>query len=257
MCKDTSVGLSVSKRTVRKTDPRDAVTVRNVRRQACLVILAGVFLGIGRDGFGQDVARDWRAPIAIADRCSWDTVRLTDIGRFGEPRKPRPGVPTHLHTGIDIRRPSGSYDHEPIFAAAAGTVVSVRDDGPFAQILVEHHPSPGDTVWTVYEHVAGIRVSLGDPVGPDTVLARFMTIAELERHGWQFDHVHFEVMKERPPTLTPTEKLPQRRFGTYALLCYTREQLEQRYHDPFEYLERRWSEADMPRSGESHSAPPQ
>ncbi len=203
--------------------------------------MIGAFSGSLVDLYGQNIARDWLVPVDVPDRHSWTAVRLTDIGQFGEPRKARPGVPAHLHTGIDIRRPSGRYDNEPIFAAGAGTVISVRDDGPFAQIVVEHCLASGDTVWTVYEHVAGICISLGDAVDPGVPLARFMTAAELERHGWQFDHVHFEVMKTCPPPLEPTERLPQRRFGTYALLCRSRGQLEQRYLDPLAFLEQCWA----------------
>ncbi|MBD3240603.1 MAG: peptidoglycan DD-metalloendopeptidase family protein [Chitinivibrionales bacterium] len=233
--------LTVSKRTGRSGIIIASGGGKHVLRWVSLVAFLGAFRAGGEPPVDTNVAREWLVPVAAADRRSWADIRLTAIGRFGELRKARPGIPAHFHTGVDIRRPSERYDHEPIFAAAAGTVVSVRDDGPFAQVLVEHLLSSGDTVWTVYEHVAGIRISLGDRVGPRTPLARFMTISELEQYGWQFDHVHFEVMRKRPPALAPTDHLPQRRFGTYALMCYSREQLERRYFDPWVFLERCWS----------------
>ncbi len=185
-------------------------------------------------------ARDWLTPAASSNRRSWEDVRLTSIGRFGLERKARPGVPAHLHTGVDIRRPVDNYDHEPIFPIGYGVVISFRDDGPFAQIIIEHHVNHRETVWSVYEHIAGITVSVGDQVSPYEPIARFMNRDELDRYGWQFDHVHLEIMKRRPRPLKPGAKTPFRFFGTYWGECYTRADLEKYYHDPREFLESRW-----------------
>jgi len=174
----------------------------------------------------------WRLPVD----CRLDSVRLTRIGAFGRLRQARPGVPAHLHTGVDIVRPSANYRDEPVYPAFPGVVISLRADGPYAQIILEHCPSDSQSLWTVYEHVSGIRCGLGDTVAPDRPMARFMDRRELDRHGWQFDHLHFEVMKRRPVTRPPDARLPFCRYRTFGLTCFSESDLAGRYHDPLLFL---------------------
>ncbi len=77
-------------------------------------------------------------PINSVNRKSIDALQLTDIGAFGLLRKERKEVPAHYHTGIDIKRPSKNYMHEPVFPLTKGIVISKREDGPFAQLIIEH-----------------------------------------------------------------------------------------------------------------------
>ena len=79
----------------------------------------------------------WHLPIRTNNRQSLENVELTRIGKFGLMRAARPGIPAHHHTGTDFKRPSDNYVDEPIFPAAKGTVVSLRDDGPYAQIIIQ------------------------------------------------------------------------------------------------------------------------
>ncbi|MGH7496274.1 MAG: hypothetical protein ACREOO_28310 [bacterium] len=137
---------------------------------------------------GDDENCGWFLPIRVQNRQSWESVKLTEIGAFGLQRKARIQVQAHYHAGVDFKRPSHTYFDEPIFPAARGTVISQRTDGPFAQIIVEHCGVARDTVWTAYEHVAGVKVVIGDLVSPQRPLGRFMNNEELHRHGWQFDH---------------------------------------------------------------------
>jgi hypothetical protein len=188
---------------------------------------------------GQSV--DWLLPIAVKDRTTWASVQLTHIGSYGLKRKARPGIPAHLHTGIDIRRPRQNYEYEPILPVTSGTVISIRDDGPFAQIIIEHKLPHKDSVWTVYEHIAAIMVTVGDIVLSHEPIARFMNRQELEKYGWQFDHLHFEILKERPRPLKPNDKTPLRFFSTYSLECYTESDLNKYYYDPISFMEERWS----------------
>ncbi len=174
----------------------------------------------------------WRLPV----NCHPDSVRLTRIGDFGRLRRARPGIPAHLHTGVDIARPSRDYRHEPVYPAAVGVVVSLRDDGPFAQLIVEHCLDGGAKVWTVYEHVSGIACALGDTVSPERPLARFMDRRELDRYGWQFDHLHFEVMKSRPRPRPFDPRLPYCRYETFGLRCFDREEIERNYWHPLIFL---------------------
>ena len=100
--------------------------------------------------------------------------------------------------------------------------------------------SNGDSVWTVYEHIAGIRVSVGEVISAAEPIARFMNKQELDRFGWQFDHVHFEVLRHPLRPLMPSSDTPYRFFGTYSLECYTLADLQRYYHDPIEFLEMQW-----------------
>lgn len=176
-------------------------------------------------------------PISCENRSSIASIQLTPIGAFGLTRKTRRNVPQHLHTGIDIRRPGNNYFDEPVFAIAPGVVISRRDDGPFAQIIIEHESKDCEKFWTVYEHVAGIGISVGDSVSPTEPIARFMNRDELNRYGWQFDHFHFEVLKVAPRHLKPTPKTPHRLYRVYNLECYTQSDLYRYYFDPLEFLD--------------------
>lgn len=162
-------------------------------------------------------------------------IELTGIGQFGIERKARPDIPAHLHTGIDIKRPSNNYQFEPIFAIADGMVISKRTDGPYAQLMIEHL-SPKDTFWTLYEHISEIQVSVGQPVNPGTVLARFFNKEELNEFGWQFDHFHFEILKTPPRPLIPSHRNPERFFMSHTLDCYTKEDLRTHFHNPIQFL---------------------
>jgi len=163
-------------------------------------------------------------------------IKLSPIGNFGQVRKARPGIPGHLHTGIDIRRPTGNYDNEPVFPLAPGRVISLRDDGPFAQIIIEHQPDNLNRFWSVYEHVAGISVTISEQVIAGKPLARFMNRKELEKYGWQFDHFHLEILKIKPRTIRPSFELPYYLYQTYNLECYSREELAYYYYHPLEFL---------------------
>jgi len=165
-------------------------------------------------------------------------VRLTGIGMFGVMRKARPSIPAHFHAGIDIRRPNNDYDNEPVFPAGPGVVISKRDDGAFSQLIIEHRLGDGRSIWTVYEHIAHITVSVGDTVFANKPIARFLDTRELDSLGWQFDHLHFEVMKRKPYSLKPSPQTPQRLCGTYSLECFTLEKLHETYYNPLELIVR-------------------
>lgn len=141
-------------------------------------------------------AIDCWLPIYSNNRQLWETVQLTSIGPFGVLRRARPNIPAHLHTGIDFKRPNNNYENEYIFPTMSGKIISLRDDGPFSQIIIEHNHIDPKAIWSVYEHVAGIIVAVGDSVGPYHPIARFMNRNELDQYGWQFDHFHFDNPKK-------------------------------------------------------------
>lgn len=185
----------------------------------------------------QSVAQEVLLPIDVLNRKSFAELHLTEIGAFGLMRKARPPIVAHYHTGIDIMRPNNNYGHNPIYPIAAGIVISKREDGPFAQLIIEHH-SDQTTFWTVYEHIAVIKVDIYDRVHEETPIARFMNKVELNKHGWQFDHVHLEILKVPPTKLNPNDKTPNRHFNSHTLICYTNEQLHRYYYHPLEFFKK-------------------
>jgi murein DD-endopeptidase MepM/ murein hydrolase activator NlpD len=174
-------------------------------------------------------------PIHSGDRKDISKVQLTKIGQFGLMRKARPKVQAHYHTGIDIRRPGSNYESENIYPISKGVVISKRTDGPYANLILAHEIN-GVKLWSLYEHIAGIEVQIGDEVQPEKAIARFMNKSELDKYGWQFDHFHFEVIKVKPQKVKPTEKNPGHYYNSYSLVCYTLNDLKKYYFDPLDYL---------------------
>lgn len=162
-------------------------------------------------------------------------LSLTQIGAFGVMRKARPNIPEHRHSGIDISRPNDDYDNSLIFSIATGTVISKRDDGPYAQLIISHYDEK-KVYWTVYEHISGIMVGLGDQVDPKRPIARFFNRDELNQYGWQFDHFHFEVLKVEPMKIKPSVKHPERRYNSYTLQAFSEQQLFKYFYDPLYFL---------------------
>lgn len=174
-------------------------------------------------------------PVNTNGRTEVSNIELTPIGKFGLLRKARPHIPAHLHTGIDIKRPGKNYSSEAVFPISEGVVISKRTDGPYANLIIEHDYN-GSKFWTCYEHIAGIFVNPGDRVDPQKPIARFMNKEELNTHGWQFDHVHFEILKVKPVPLRHNPSQPGRLFNSYTLSCYTDAELEKFYYDPLNFF---------------------
>jgi hypothetical protein len=174
-------------------------------------------------------------PVKYSDRQDISQIRLTDIGKFGLLRKARKTVPAHLHTGIDIKRPGKNYDNEPVFPIAKGRVISKRTDGAYAQLIIEHEFN-NKKIWSLYEHIAGIKVQVNDITDPEKPIARFMNKEELNTFGWQFDHFHLEILKVKPISLTPSKIHPERFYSAFSLVCFQKEDLLKYYYDPIEFI---------------------
>jgi len=187
----------------------------------------------------------WYLPINVVSRQSLENVRLTAIGEFGRLRQARARVPAHLHTAIDVMRPRNNYIDEPIFPVALGVVISLCTDGPFAQIIIEHREAEETVAWTVYEHIAGVQVSIGDTVSPFNPIGRFFNHNELDKYGRQFNHLHFEVLKMKPHRLQPNAKTPLRFYQPYSLECFNQDDLEKHYHHPLEFFKSRWQASKL------------
>lgn len=179
-------------------------------------------------------------PIHTKNRQSFEQIELTHIGEFGMMRKARPGIPAHHHTGIDIKRPNNNYNEEPVFSISKGEVISMRNDGPFAQIIIQHQLDETTIIWSIYEHIAGIKVVTGDIVDCNIPIARFMNTNELNQYGWQFDHLHLEILKIPPVKREPKPNQPYLYFRTYNLECYSEDDLFSRYFYPHEFFKMMW-----------------
>ncbi len=143
----------------------------------------------------------------------------------------------HLHTGIDIKRPSNNYNDQPVHPIAKGFIISKRIDGPYAQLIIEHQIN-NKTIWTVYEHIAGITAKLNETVNPNKPIARFMNKNELNKYGWQFDHFHLEILKVKPIRIKSDQLQPERLYNSYTLICFKQSDLEKYFYDPIEFLKK-------------------
>ena len=177
-------------------------------------------------------------PLKTNNRTVLTDNQLTRIGKYGLLRKARPSVPAHYHTGVDLKRPAQNYTNEPVLAAGSGKIISVRNDGPYSQIIIQHSFVPGDTLWTVYEHLQGITCHVGQQVDVQTSIARFFTKDELNRYGWQFDHVHFEILRSKPLKIRSTPQQPEYFFKTFDIICYTLAELHKRTVNPMDYFQK-------------------
>jgi murein DD-endopeptidase MepM/ murein hydrolase activator NlpD len=180
------------------------------------------------------------SPINSINRQSIDQIQLTQIGAFGEFRIERPNIPAHYHTAIDILRPGNTSNAQFIFPIADGEIISIRNDGPFAHIIIAHEIKGVGRFWTIYEHISEIRVSVGQIVSHDDVIARFMNKTELDHYGWQFNHLHFEVLKVEPKSMRSSQTHPQRNYNSYSLDCFTKTELNLRYYDPVQFFTIFW-----------------
>lgn len=205
-----------------------------------MLYMSNIFLFIIGLSISINNGEECLLPIRVENRKSVKELKLTSIGEFGIRRKERPKVPSHYHVGIDLKRPTNNYQDEPIYAISEGVVISKRDDGPYAQLIIEHYEP--QKYWTVYEHIAGITVSLYDEVNTKEPIARFMNKEELNRYGWQFDHLHLEVLKKEPIRLKRDYKNPERYFSTYSLICFTKDELHRYYYNPLDFLSKQFKQ---------------
>jgi len=107
--------------------------------------------------------RSGRAPVPYSGdfakgqgRLDWP-VHGALVGRYGPEKHPRWGTVT-LNNGIDIESPVGT----PVRAVARGRVDYVSSDfGTYGEIIILNH---GDGYYTLYGHLSGIGVTVGQEV---------------------------------------------------------------------------------------------
>ena len=121
-----------------------------------------------------------------------------------------------------------------VYAASNGKVVSIYAREPNRSIMIRHTLSTGAIVHSIYAHITNIHVSVGDMVDSDTVIAHLMNAEQLNRYGWFFNHVHFEILKAEP-RVGETGKLL-----SYSVECRTEKQAKQHFYDPIAFLREQW-----------------
>lgn len=105
-------------------------------------------------------------------------VRISSL--FGYREQPLPGASTN-HKGMDFAAPTGT----PIYAAAAGTVVTARYSGNAGNMIVINH---GDGIVTIYMHCHAMYVTAGQKV------TKGQNIAIVGNTGNSTGpHLHFQV----------------------------------------------------------------
>ena len=183
----------------------------------------------GINSTDQPIATVWKLPLNTNDRKDWSTVFLEPDAHFKALRAPFDSVKLHYHTGIDLVNKTTESPGEPVYAIAAGRVIAIEDPPPQRRITIEHRLPNGEKVWSVYIHIIDEKVKVGDTVNSETVIAQLMNATELEYFGWDYNHVHLEIMKKLPPNVA---KFYQRK--TFS--CYTIAEVDKYFYDPEEFL---------------------
>lgn len=194
---------------------------------SCCLIVYLVIFGINSDV--QPIASVWKLPLNTINRQDWSTVFLEPDAYFKNLRSPFGTVKLHYHTGIDLQNGTTISPGEPVYAIATGKVTSIEDPPPQRRITIQHLLANGEKIWSVYIHIIDEKVKIGDIIDSETVIARLMNAAELERYGQEYNHVHLEIMKKMPPDFA---NFDQRK--TFS--CYSNQQVDEYFYNPEEFL---------------------
>ena len=191
------------------------------------LIIPLIFL-IATQGLAQEgvpTSYEWRLPLKTTSRKDLSAIRWDPNGQFMARRY------KHLHTGIDLMNQGAG---EAVYAASCGKVVSLYATEPNKAVMIQHHLPSGQIVWTVYVHVTRIKVQVGDVVTSKTVIAHLMNENQLDKYGWTFNHLHFEILK-RP------RKNKAGKYLSYSTKCKTKEEVRMHFLDPIGFLEKAWA----------------
>lgn len=181
------------------------------------------------------MATVWKLPLSLVDRQNWSTVVLEHDAQFKALRAPFGPIQLHYHTGVDLQNGTIIQTGEPVYAISTGKVIAIEDPPPQRRITIEHILPDGTKVWSVYIHIIDEKISVGDIVDPEIVIARLMNPAELEILGWEYNHVHLEILKKRPPS---AHEYHQRKTFT----CYTEKEVDKYFYDPEVFLRKHFGE---------------
>ncbi len=116
---------------------------------------------------------------------SMPTSPLKPSAKFGERGPHWGGVP---HSGLDFDGNTG----DPIFAVAAGVVREVATRGSYGRTITIAH---GDGVASMYAHLAGTEVKVGQQVKSGERIAQMGTTGNISG-----SHLHLEIQLRGAPT---------------------------------------------------------
>ena len=173
-------------------------------------------------------ASRWFIPLDLSNRKDFNKLFFEQDSHFLAKRSAG-----HLHTGIDITGDSKSPGRK-VLAAAAGKVVSIYAVEPNRAIIIKHILPSGTTIYSVYVHVTDIKVSTGDIVNSSSHIANLMNRKQLDLYGWDFNHLHFEILRE-PRTQEGTGK-----FLSFSTKCKTEEDVMKHFFNPELFLKEMW-----------------
>lgn len=171
----------------------------------------------------------WRIPLGAENRKSFNSIKWEKDAHFMSPR-----IGGHLHTGIDLMKSIHNVGAK-IYAASNGRVVSIYAREPHKAVMVMHQLASGETIYSVYVHITDIQVSIGETVDSNTFIARLMNAEQLNKYGWEFNHVHFEILRGKPRIETPGKYL------SYSVLCNTQEEVNKHFYNPVSFFHRMWN----------------
>jgi murein DD-endopeptidase MepM/ murein hydrolase activator NlpD len=100
--------------------------------------------------------------------------------------------------------------------------------------MIQHKLPSGGFIWTTYVHVAQITVQIGDIVTSDTVIGHLMNKKQLNKYGWVYNHLHFEVL--RNPRIGNGGKLL-----SYSTWCKTKNEVMKHFYNPVDFFKREWA----------------
>lgn len=203
--------------------------------------LAGYLIFFGFISAPTPMATVWKLPLKTVDRQDWSTVRLEPDAHFKSLRAPFGPVKLHYHTGIDLQNGSVIEPGEPVYAIAAGKVIAIEDPPPQRKIVIEHVLPDENRIWSVYYHIIGEQVQVGDRVDTETIIARIMNASELDTYGWEYNHVHLEIMKKLSP---PVSEYYERKTFT----CYSAAEVDAYFSDAEVWLKNHFEKSNFVRS---------
>ena len=145
----------------------------------------------------ETVAWDWLTPLDTGKRSDWDSLLISKDGHFLYERPAYARLETHIHTGVDLQNRYRGGPGEPVYAVARGKVYDVKLQGKGTRVTLEHLLPNGELVYTSYIHVADVAVAKRMRVDAFTVIARRLNREELHRYGKIYNHLHFQVHKNK------------------------------------------------------------
>ena len=176
------------------------------------------------------VAREWLVPLDTGKRKDWNSLLIPKEGGFLAERPAYAHMENHFHTGVDLQNRYRGGPGEPVYAVAKGKVHDVKIQAERTRVTLLHLLPNGEVVYTSYIHVAGVKVKKGRWVDSSTVIARRFNREELKKYGKIYNHLHFQVHKNR---FVPEDTVRSK----------TRGEVAERFYDPKYIFDQHHAEA--------------